>query len=82
MHFTVIDNWENKNEHSLLVEIAFLKGFDIREWYSLLRQAKYSSKLVYNDFESLEVEDIFVPKLFEHIYTLTSNENSLTHILL
>ena len=76
MHFTVIDNWENENEYSLLVEITFLKGFDIREWYSLLRQAKYSSRLVHNDFESLEVEDIFVPELFEYIYTLTSNENS------
>ena len=42
----------------------------------MLRQAKYSPRLVYNDFESLEVEDIFVPKLFECIYALTSNENS------
>ena len=42
----------------------------------MLRQPKYFSRLVYNDFESLEVEDIFVPKVFEHIYTLMSNENS------
>ena len=42
----------------------------------MLRQAKYSPRLVYNDFESLEVEDIFVPKLFECIYTLVYNETS------
>ena len=42
----------------------------------MLRQAKYSSRLVYNGFESLEVEDIFVPKLFEHIYALAHNETS------
>ena len=42
----------------------------------MLRQAKYSLRLVYNDFESLEVEDIFVPELFECIYALVHNETS------
>ena len=40
----------------------------------MLRQAKYSFRLVYNDFKLLEVEDIFVLKLFEYIYTLVHNK--------
>ena len=30
-HFTVVDNWDNRNKYSLPVKIAFLKGFNVRE---------------------------------------------------
>ena len=40
----------------------------------MLRQVKYLFRLVYNDFELLKVEDIFVLELFECIYTLVCNK--------
>ncbi|KAL5484854.1 hypothetical protein ACEPAI_7496 [Sanghuangporus weigelae] len=61
-----VEDWWDRDEFMLPVELAYMPGFDIRTWYALGRQARYSPNVVNANGIKEEIEDIFNPSMFDH----------------
>lgn len=63
--YFIVEDWWDEGIYELRTELMHAPGFDIRTWYALARQARYSSRTIEITSEGFEYENFFIPEWFD-----------------